>query len=262
MSTSVNETTVVFRKRDLRGSRLRFLTLTSMPREQVAETLTRLASPWASVGPNDHWIPNGFREPEEAKLGECPQLLPAGLPTQLTDWWLKVPERANTPNWDLVSTCNVGGEPGLMLIEGKAHSGECKKDGKPAGNAENDKQIKGAIDKANLSLDAVVPGWHLSRDSCYQLSNRFAWAWKVSSLGVPTILVYLGFLHAAEMRDQGRPFDSGDEWKGCIHDHASDVVPSGAWECRLQATGAPMWTLIRSLDFKWATEADAHRMDR
>ena len=233
MNISHDENTVVLHKRDLRGSRLRFLMLTSTPREPVAEILTQLASPWASVGPHDHWMPGGFLEPDEAKLGECPHFLPVGLPQKLTDWWLKVPEGANTPNWDLVSTCKVGDEPGLMLIEGKAHSGECKKEGKPTGNAENDKQIKSAIDEA----------------------NRFAWAWKLSALGVPTIPVYLGFLHAAEMRDQGRPFGSADEWKNCIHDHASGIVPPGAWDRRLQAFGAPMWASIRPLDFQWATEA-------
>lgn len=228
--------------------------LTSMSTEQVAETLTRLASPWTSVGPNDQWMPGGFLEPDEANLGECPQFLPAGLPGQLTGWRLKVPEKANTPNWDLVSTCKVGGEPGLVLIEGKAHSGECKKEGKPAGNAENDKQIKGAIEEANRGLNAITPGWHISRDSCYQLSNRFAWAWKLSRLGVQTVLIYLGFLCAAEMRDQGSPFDTGEEWKRCIHNHASGIVPPGAWECRLQTSGALLWALVRSLYLQWSAE--------
>lgn len=60
MNTSHDEQTVALRKRDLRGSRLRFLMLTSTPREQLAATLTQLASPWAFVGPNDHWMAGGF----------------------------------------------------------------------------------------------------------------------------------------------------------------------------------------------------------
>lgn len=98
MNTSHDEQTVALRKRDLRGSRMRFLMLTSTPREQVAEILTQLASPWASVGPHDHWMPGGFLEPEEAKLGECPQFLRDELRRQLTGWWLKAPDDANTPN--------------------------------------------------------------------------------------------------------------------------------------------------------------------
>jgi len=83
-------------------------------------------------------MPGGFLEPEEAKLGECPAFLGDDLRRRLTDWWLKVPKQANTPNWDLVSTCKVGGEPGIILVEGKAHGGECKKEGKCPGNADND----------------------------------------------------------------------------------------------------------------------------
>jgi len=42
--------------------------------------------------------------------------------------------------------------------------------------------------------------WQLSRDSLYQLANRFAWAWKIASLGVPVALVYLGFIAADQMK--------------------------------------------------------------
>jgi hypothetical protein len=45
MTVSHDEKTVVLPARELRGIRLRFLMLTSGPKEQVAETLTRLVSP-------------------------------------------------------------------------------------------------------------------------------------------------------------------------------------------------------------------------
>lgn len=35
------------------------------------------------------------------------------------------------------------------------------------------------------------------------MSNRFAWAWKLATMEVPVVLVYLGFLNATEMGDQG-----------------------------------------------------------
>jgi hypothetical protein len=41
--------------------------------------------------------------------------------------------------------------------------------------------------------------WALSRDWCYQMSIRFAWAWKLAGLGKPVILIYLGFLAYDEM---------------------------------------------------------------
>jgi hypothetical protein len=40
--------------------------------------------------------------------------------------------------------------------------------------------------------------FHISRDNRYQMSNRFAWSWKLASVGVPVVLVYLGFVGAAD----------------------------------------------------------------
>ena len=259
MVASHDTETVVLPKKDLYGSKLRFLMLTSGPKEPVAKILTQLPSPWASVDPShDHWMPMGFLNPMEAKLGECEQFLSADIRRRLTEWWLKVPENANTPNWDLVSTCKVEGRSGILLIEGKAHGGELKKEGKRPGNADNDDQIKCAIEEANQGLNQITRGWDLSRDSHYQLSNRFAWAWKVATLGVPTILIYLGFLHATEMLHRGTPFDSPEEWNRVIREHASNslapgarIIPTAAWESRLQTAGAPLWALIRSLDHQW-----------
>ncbi len=259
MTTSDDGKTVAIPKRALRGSRLRFLMLTSAPEEQIAETLTRLVSPLASVDPShDRWMPIGFLHPKEARLGECEKFLRPEIRSKLTQWWLKVPERANTPNWDLVSTCTVEGKQGIILVEGKAHAGELKRDGKPQGNAENDEQIELAIKEATMGLEQIIPGWNLCRDSHYQLCNRFAWAWKIATLGVPTILVYLGFLHATEMQDQGKPFDSPEEWNRTVLEHTSTglangacVVPKLAWESQIQTSGAPLWAVIRSLDQRW-----------
>jgi hypothetical protein len=261
MVTSNDGKTVSLPRRDLRGSRLRFLMLTSSPKEQVAKTLNDLVCPWASVDPShDQWMPMGFLHPIEAKLGECEQFLPVKERELLTQWWLKVPEGANTPNWDLVSWCKIEGVPGLIIVEGKAHTGELKEVGKSTGNIDNDDQIKRAIREANDGLNRITSGWNLSCDSHYQLCNRFAWAWKLATLGVPTILIYLGFLHATEMLDQGKPFDSPEDWNETIREHASNalgtgacIVPVASWETRLQTAGAPLWTLIRSLDHRWST---------
>jgi hypothetical protein len=256
MNAVHDEATVRLQRRDLRGSRLRFLMLTSMPKEQVSATLTQLASPWASVDPlDDHWMPRGLLEPKEAKLGDCPQFLPANLRTKLTEWWLKVPTGVNTPNWNLVSTCKINGDSGLILIEGKAHAGELDQAGKRnQGNPDNDSQIRGAIEEADPGLNAITPGWHLCADSHYQLCNRFAWTWKLASLGIPTVLIFLAFLGATEMMNRGKLFASAEEWHTLVRKHASGVVPDeAAWGCRLQASGAPFWALIRSLDLRWVT---------
>jgi len=247
------EDTVVLPKTDFFGSKLRFLMLTASPKEQVTKTLNDLVSPWASIDlSHDHWMPNGFLDSTEAKLGECEQFLTADNRGKLTQWWLaKVTKRTNTPNWDLVSTCTAKGQPGLILIEGKAHTGELDEDGKKPGNRDNHEQIGRAIEEATQGLNKTTPGWNLCRDSHYQLCNRFAWAWKVATLGVPTILIYLGFLNATEMEHRGEPLTSPEGWSKVIRDHSANTVPPAAWENRLQTSGAPMWALIRSLDQQW-----------
>ena len=45
--------------------------------------------------------------------------------------------------------------------------------------------------------------WGLSRDHHYRFSNRFAWSWKLATFGLLAVLVYLGFLNAQEMADEG-----------------------------------------------------------
>jgi len=247
---------VTFNRKDLKGSRLRCLMLTSMPRKQVASILTRMIEPIGSVGANDVWAPGGFLEPDEAKLGEHPRFLPSQERETVTAWWLKVREHANTPNWDLVSTCDIGGTRGLILVEAKAHTDELKRAGKDRNNkdkssADNDSQIGLAIEEANSGLNAMLPGWALTKDSHYQLCNRFAWTWKVATMGIPVVLVYLGFLHCDEMSDCGTPFDSAQQWKQTILSHSQSLVPARAWDTAIRTSGAPLWALTRALDCQW-----------
>jgi hypothetical protein len=229
--------------------------LTSLPRKTVAATLQRLVAPLAEVNPDRHrWLPGGLREPEEAKLGECPHFLTPELREELTSWWLVNRNGANTPNWDILSTCTIEGREGLLLIEAKAHDTEARREGKSKGNAENDRQIGEAIAESNAELLKLSSGWAIQRDSHYQLSNRFAWAWKAASLGVPVILVYLGFLNADEMSHCGQPFTSSKQWRDLILDHGAGVIPESAWGTRLKTPKAPMWALLRSMDLKWTVE--------
>jgi len=117
-----------------------------------------------------------------------------------------------------VSTCKIAGRDGLLLIEAKAHDRELEEEGKRPGDSDNHKQIGAAIEEANRELNAIIPGWHLSRYSHYQLSNRFTWAWKLAALGTPTILAYVGFLGATEMVDQGQPLR---RWPNGSHQFAN-----------------------------------------
>jgi hypothetical protein len=229
--------------------------LTSLSKNHVASVLSSLVSPVAVIDESKHhWLPGGLLNPTEARLGECPAFLTPKIREQLTSWWLVNRRGANTPNWDIVSTCTVEGREGLVLVEAKAHDKESKPEGKELGDKgdkKNHEQIGVAISEANSALNAICPGWAITRDSHYQFCNRFAWAWKVASLGVPVILVYLGFLHADEMSRCGKPFVSDHEWHSMVLDHGANLVPADAWEKRLQTNAAPMWAMIRSLGLRW-----------
>lgn len=55
------------------------------------------------------------------------------------------------------------------------------------------------IEVARTKLEELTKlAWGIERDSYYQLSNRFAWTWKLASLGVPVVLLYLGFSNATD----------------------------------------------------------------
>ncbi|MFC1976651.1 hypothetical protein ACFLWS_00040 [Chloroflexota bacterium] len=132
------------------------------------------------------------------------------------------PKAGNVPHWDIASTCTVEGKSGLLIVEAKAHDQELirGKAGKKRGKVEstdslrNRAQIDSCMNNVNVSLAAETKfSWFLSIEHCYQMSIRFAWAWKLTELGIPVILVYLGFLKAEEMRDQGVPFDEHLSWE-------------------------------------------------
>ena len=251
---------VIFGKKELRGSRLRCLMLSAIPRTQAARCLTELVQPYGVVDvTRDQWMPRGFLEAEEAKLGEVSIFLDEDQRKNVTDWWLAVKKGANTPNWDIASTCTIEDHPGLVLVEAKAHGAELSGAGKMAGNDKNDRSIRAAILQANEGLNQLDSGWNLNADTHYQLCNRFAWGWKIASLGVPVILVYLGFLNAEEMVDRGEPFHSADEWADLVRGHAGGIVPNCAWNTRLEINGTPMCALIRAVDLRWVPSSGEDR---
>jgi hypothetical protein len=90
--------------------------------------------------------------------------------------------------------------------------------------------------EASVTLNAIEPGWALSTEKNYQLCNRFAWAWKLASRGIPVVLVYLGFLRAEEMRDQGLPFADRDQWDDLVRTHSKDIAPATVWDKPVNGT--------------------------
>jgi hypothetical protein len=107
-----------------------------------------------------------------------------------------------------------------------------------------------AIAEANAALDAIEPGFALSRDSHYQLANRFAWAWKIASMGVPVLLVYLGFLNAQDMQVDGPLITSAEHWEIVMRRHAQGIVPEAAWGREMMIAHTPMRAIIRADDIR------------
>ena len=238
----------------LRGSLLRCLALTGLPRPQAADLLTSLASPSGAVilPDTDFWMPRGLADYKETTLVYNDQFLSLDNRKALTSWWLIKVRSARLPNWDIASTCTIEGRKGLLLVEAKAHDQELSGAGKSAPTSHNSKlnheRIGQAIAEANSGLNTVLKtDWNLTRDSHYQLCNRFAWSWKIASLGVPVALIYLGFLNAREMLDQGRPFASASAWENCLRHYSGGIVPDEAWGNKFYITGTPVWFLIKSL---------------
>jgi hypothetical protein len=241
-----------------RGSKPRCHLLTHGSPDAVAARLTAVLAPFANVAPTDRWMPQGFEDTDEATLPEAERLLPANVRLELKQWWLvAASNNARTPNWDIASTCTIEGKVGIVLIEAKAHDQELIKEetgrtnveAPVSGNARrNLLRIDWAIRDASAALtEDTGLVWALSRDWNYQMSNRFAWTWKLADLGIPVVLVYLGFLNASEMSDRGKPFAAAADWQNLVERHSQALFPATVWDQRWMCSGQPLIPLIRTL---------------
>lgn len=240
------------------GSKARCHMLTSGTRDVVAKRLSGLIAPWGIVSPDDHWMPNGFEEVAEAQLHNAPRLCRNEvIGGTLKSWWLAVAgSNTTTPNWDIASTCRVGDKPGLLLVEAKAHDAELRNEekGKAIGSQasqhsqRNHISIGGCIEEAGLELTAATGlPWCLSRDQRYQMANRFAWSWKLKSMGIPVVLVYLGFTGCEEMRRPKQfPFSNHEDWNRLVLEHSSGMIPSTVWDQCWSVGGHHLIPIIRT----------------
>ena len=247
-----------------RGSYPRCLLLMDDDKQIVARRITDLVGiDDVVIGENDFWAPQGIPkrltdgqwdlEPtNEAKLRETEHLLSPEQQLDVTQWWLACPTpTSNTPNWDIASTCTVHGKKGLMLVEAKAHDQELIKaeKGKPIHSKLNHDRIGECITKANTELGRFTGlDWKLSRDSHYQMSNRFAWAWKMTELGYPVVLIYLGFIQANEMEyGKNHPFPDQANWEQIVRSHSRPLFPQEVWGRQWKVNDQTFLPLIRVL---------------
>ena len=117
-----------------RGSRKHVLDWTDQPRF-LPELLGLVRPVSCKVNADSIWQPLGNEAPSEAQLE---QFGPRAYPKHpawpvLTTWWLRHARGAKTPNWDIALSCEVEGQPGLILVEAKANIPELSEagNGKP-----------------------------------------------------------------------------------------------------------------------------------
>jgi hypothetical protein len=219
-----------------RGSRKHILDWLELGSEPFRTSFNQLlAGCGAEVGKTDIWMPLDRDSPGEARLGfNGLGVLTEDNQQDLTKWWLVHRSGANTPNWDFAAGASFNGRKGLILVEAKAHVGELETAGKrpPKTNPDeegykrskvNHEHIGIAIEQARNALESQVPGICISRDRYYQVSNRIAFAWKLASLSIPVVLVYLGFLNDTGMP---HPFVDEERFKNVMCGYLSPVFPT------------------------------------
>ena len=180
--------------------------------------------------------------------------LPESIRKELDSWWLA--QRSGKqirPSWDLVVSCKIQGKRGLVLAQGKANEKELAEEEKGkkynrATNFDAYEHLGNVIEEARAALDAVVAGVGISRDRFYQLSSRVAFAWKLAAIGIPCVLIYLGFLENQAWKTRKKPFLDDACWRSFVVEHCSEVLPPAMFDREIKCGKASMWLLARSLD--------------
>ncbi|MES9902372.1 MAG: hypothetical protein ABW168_06770 [Sedimenticola sp.] len=203
------------------------------------------------IRPTDRWRPNR-KIKKEATVKEMEPFLPKGVTArELVDWWLSVELHANTPNWDLISTCQVQGHEGLLIVEAKAHASECSGAGKRAPTTSNGDlnhiRISGRIGEANVAWRKQGVGrFSLSADSHYQLCNRMTWLWHLAEMRIPTVLLYLGFLGEKQAFPSDY-FEKAEDWEATMREYMAPVMPPDLPGKVVKFNGTPAVMLVESL---------------
>lgn len=215
------------------------------------------------------WMPKSWAEPDESRLFDADSpFLDEDRKTELQRWWLA--HSGNIPNWDLiVAAVTTTGNPAVVLVEAKAHASEFDCKPKPVTKRdtpdaqkrtdENHEQIRKAIGEASHALSRFHADISISRDRCYQLSNRLATAWKLASMGIPSALVFLGFVGDREIAKEGNYFSDDAHWQKRFNDYAAGCFPSELIGKDIQCAAAPFRLISKSLAVQRASRPIAER---
>jgi len=230
------------------GSRMHILDWAEGCRGDFSATMNEMLGP-TGVLVSTFWMPISRAQPDEAiPFRSCPKLLDPRTSAAGLNWWLADPHpRAQTPNLDLAATAIFpDGQPGLVLVEAKAHIGELKAEekGKPPGSVRNHKSIGAAIEEAACWLGGGASGVRISRDNHYQFANGLAMSCFLAKRGIPVVLIYLGFTGDEAV---GVPLRDGQSWRDQVLEHTRDIFPASWWDQQIPWSSGNLWTLIRSL---------------
>lgn len=118
---------------------------------------------------------------------------------------------------------------------------------------ENPERIKVAIDDVSTQIDKEVSGINISRDKCYQFSNRVAHAWWLANQGIPVVLLYLGFLNSDDLNEEEinrkyKTFTSHKEWNDCFINHAKIVGAEILIDKTIDCGKSSFVTICRSIE--------------
>ncbi len=130
------------------------------------------------------------------------------------NWWTT--RNGKRPTWDLICKADFAGTLGLVLVEAKAHAGECRsaskatpKENDSTGTIENHNRILACIKEAFGKLDIPY------NERYYQVINRISYAWWIAfKLQIPVTLMFLGFINDYHFSDC---FSSSQQWIDKIH---------------------------------------------
>jgi len=174
-----------------------------------------------------------------------------GLPVPAPDWW--TPFGGKAPTWDLLCPITFTGTLGLLIVECKAHQSEMVQSRRTLKLAEmsissfrNHVSIARKLLDANCALDRLGFGrYALSLSVAYQLSNRIAYLHHLASLGVPTVLMYLGWLRSPDCRG-ARPFQDHAAWNDAVTFQFEKIGPRAFLETS-HTSRASFQMIVRSL---------------